>query len=111
MTEITFYLSESGEILGFRSEGHAGYAECGKDIFCAAISALVTNTINSIHALTDDELDVDANPEEAYIDAYFFGATSEKAQLLMESLRMGLTDIADEDENEEFIKLIYEEVT
>ena len=29
------------------SKGHAGYAEEGQDIVCAAVSALVINTVNS----------------------------------------------------------------
>ena len=34
--------------------GHAGYAEKGHDIFCAAVSILIYNLQNSIESLTDD---------------------------------------------------------
>ena len=36
-------------------QGHAGYAEPGQDIVCAAVSALVINTINAIEAFTEDD--------------------------------------------------------
>ena len=48
MIEITRIKNEQGENVGFRCYGHAGFARHGKDIVCAAVSALVLNTINSI---------------------------------------------------------------
>ena len=36
------------------SRGHAGYAEEGQDIVCAAVSALIINTVNSLETFTDD---------------------------------------------------------
>lgn len=39
---------ESGLINKFIVEGHAGYAEKGKDIVCAAVSSLVIATVRAI---------------------------------------------------------------
>ena len=39
---------ENGHYKSFHINGHAMYAEAGSDIVCAAVSALVINTINSI---------------------------------------------------------------
>lgn len=111
MTEITFYQTETGEITGFRSEGHAGYADEGEDIVCAAISALIINTINSINELTEDEIDVDIDEEEGYIDASFFEAPGKEAQLLLKSLALGLTNLEDDEAATEFIDVIFEEET
>ena len=36
--------------------GHADYADYGKDIVCAAVSSIVTTTINDILALTEKEI-------------------------------------------------------
>ncbi len=110
MTEITFYQTETGDYLGFRSENHAGYAEEGEDIVCAAISALIINTINSINELTDDEIDVDMDEDECYIDASFFETPGKEAQLLMKALALGLTNIEDDETVTEFIDVIFEEV-
>ena len=38
MVKVTF--TEEGEILSLRLEGHAGYAEIGKDIVCSSASIL-----------------------------------------------------------------------
>jgi len=110
MTEITFYRNSDGDLTGFRADGHAGYADEGEDIVCAAISALVTNTVNSIEAFTDDEPDLDIDEEEAYIDLSFFEAPGEKAQLLLKSLALGLEDIQSSEEAGGYIEVIYQEV-
>ena len=110
MTEVTFYRNSEGEFTGFRADGHSGYAEEGEDIVCAAISALVTTTINSIEAFTDEEPDLDIDEEEAYIDVSFFEAPGEKAQLLLKSLALGLEGIQSSDEAKGFIEVIYQEV-
>ena len=111
MTEVTFYQKESGELTGFRIEGHAGYAEEGEDIVCAAISALAVNTVNSINELTGDTIDVDMDEEEGYMDASFFGEQSgPEAQLLLKSLALGLQNLEEDEATNEFIDLIFEEV-
>ena len=50
MTKCEFF-TEDDRITGFSISGHSGYAESGKDIVCAAISAVVTMaeaTINDV---------------------------------------------------------------
>ncbi|MBQ7341425.1 MAG: ribosomal-processing cysteine protease Prp [Oscillospiraceae bacterium] len=50
MTRCEFFM-EGDRITGFSVSGHSGYAEAGKDIVCAAISATVTMaeaTINDV---------------------------------------------------------------
>ena len=41
----------NGNYLEFVSKGHAGYAEEGQDIVCAAVSVLVINTVNSLRGV------------------------------------------------------------
>lgn len=36
---------KQGEVTGFEIKGHSGYAECGKDIVCSAISAICYTAI------------------------------------------------------------------
>ena len=57
MIKITVY-SRQDQSTGFRSEGHAGYAEEGYDIICAAVSVLSVNLVNSIEEFTEDGMDV-----------------------------------------------------
>ncbi len=45
MTTLTL-LKKQQEYVGFRCEGHSGYAEEGEDIVCAAISSMTQFCIN-----------------------------------------------------------------
>ena len=76
----------------FVSEGHAGYAEEGYDIVCAAVSALIINTVNSIEAFTEDQIVTESR--DGFVSFHFTQPVTEKGALLMDSLVLGLTDIA-----------------
>ena len=51
---ITVTFTEKGENLSLRLEGHAGYAEHGKDIVCASASILAYTLASIIESLGDD---------------------------------------------------------
>ncbi|MDD6137292.1 MAG: ribosomal-processing cysteine protease Prp [Lachnospiraceae bacterium] len=48
MIQADFIKNSNQIIIGFRVKGHAGYDKYNRDIVCAAVSALVTSTVNSI---------------------------------------------------------------
>lgn len=73
--------------------GHAGYAECGKDIVCAGVTALTQTLIGSIKELTTDKIEYDISPGKANIK---FGNLSEMSQTLVDSFFIGVCMIADE---------------
>ena len=81
----------NGNYLEFVQKGHAGYAEEGQDIVCAAVSVLVINTVNSLEAFTDDQFEVQEG--DGYVSFHFTTPVSEKGKLLMDSLILGLTEI------------------
>ena len=81
-----------GSYLDFLSKGHAGYAEEGQDIVCAAVSALIITTVNSLEKLTDDKFDV--QEKDGFVSIHFRNDLSERGMLLMDSLLLGLTEIA-----------------
>ena len=62
--------------------GHAGYAEPGKDIVCAGVTALTQTLIQSIENLTEDEIE--------------YRNLSEKSKTLVDSFFVGIRLIADE---------------
>ena len=41
-------MTKAGELVGFSVSGHAGYADAGEDIVCAAVSSAVQLTANGI---------------------------------------------------------------
>lgn len=71
--------------------GHAGYAEKGCDIVCAAISILVYNLEASVLKLTDDVADFIYNDEGVYIE---FKTTSETSKILLNSFIIGIDELA-----------------
>ena len=104
MTKVTFYQNSENQCVGFTSEDHAGYAQEGKDIVCAGISALVINTVNSIEAFTEDPVIV-----LFWCPAMIKNKPSKESLLLLNSLILGLQRMEDE-QYTEFIDIIFEEV-
>ena len=92
---------------GFKVVGHAGYAEEGYDIICAAVSVLVVNAVNSIETFTDDKFA--AREDHGIVELILEGSVSDKTTLLLDSMILGLRDIQTQYGNE-FIRLKIEEV-
>ena len=78
---------------GITVDGHAEYAEPGKDIFCAGVTALTQTLIGSIEELTTDNIEYDISPGKANIK---FGNLSDVSQTLVDSFFIGVCMIADE---------------
>lgn len=76
---------------GIEIHGHAGYAETGKDIVCAGVTALVQGLIKSIEDLTSDQIQYDITPGRADIH---FKDLSEAGKLLVDSFFLGICGIA-----------------
>ncbi len=90
--------------------GHAEYDDPGKDIVCAAVSALVINTINSIEHFTDDETSCISDEESGTITFRFSKIPSHDAALLLDSMILGLGEIEDNSEYKSYIDIIFKEV-
>ena len=99
MTQVTFYKRSDGMYTGFTAKGHAGYAKYGKDILCAAISALVESTANGITEVVGAKTDLLAI-DEGYVDIEIAETESDaifqSAQILIETLYRALASIAEE---------------
>ena len=94
MVNVTIYKKE-GLIEGFHVSGHAGYAEHGKDIVCAGVSALVLNAINSIEEFTEDKFTCEVQEESGDVIFHLVETPSREASLLLDSLVLGVTGIRD----------------
>ena len=109
MTHAVIYKSHvNGEVLGFKTYGHSGYADEGSDIVCSAISLLVINTINAIDTFTDDEFEVTEQEELGLVQVTFKNPLSDKALLLMDSFDLGVHSI--EEQYDIWLKVITREV-
>lgn len=106
MIKITVYKDSEG-YKGFLSKGHAGYAEDGYDIICAAVSALTVNAINSIERFTKDKFDI--RQDDGLIEFRLKGCASKETTLLLNSMILGLQDIQDNYSNK-YIRFYFKEV-
>ena len=110
MTKVTFYQNQEGQFTGFTAEGHSGYARAGEDIVCAAVSALVINTVNSIEQLTEDVCAVESDAERGFINFRLLGDCSRESEILLRSLVLGLSEIESDETNQDYVDIIFEEV-
>lgn len=78
---------------GITVSGHAGYAENGKDIVCAGVTALVQTLVKSADDLTEDKIEYEISPGRADIQ---YRCLSEAGKLLVDAFFIGICMIADE---------------
>ncbi len=111
MITAIFFKNSHGIYRGFSISGHAGYADKGQDIVCAAVSALSVNTANSIEALTDDRFDAAVNEKTGQLSFHFAdGEVSGESQLFIKSLILGLEGISSEYKDKQYIQIVFKEV-
>ena len=96
MTIITITQSSDGNYKEIECKGHAGYAEYGEDIVCAALSVLTINTVNSIKQLTEDKIKVFESENDGIIRMTFKDTPSKEADLLLKSFELGVKGISDQ---------------
>ena len=115
MITITFFAKEIKQnvkvnlesVTGFASEGHAGFAKHGKDIVCAAVSALVMNTMNSIHSFTSDVFHYNEDEKKGVIDFRIVSEPSPETRLFLKSLLLGLQSIQEE-YGEKYLRIVFQ---
>ncbi len=79
MIKITF-LKRDGVYYGFREEGHAGYDESGKDIVCAAVSAMTMLVVNAIEVSYASDVTYNIDDATADIEVLALGALPETGE-------------------------------
>lgn len=109
MIQITIFVDSRRQVRGISCEGHAGYAEYGKDIICSAVSALTLNMANSVETFTKDLFDGEMDEKTGRFSFHFTGRVSRESRLLADSLVLGLTNIR-ESYGKEYISIRYKEV-
>ncbi len=87
------------EIARIHVTGHAGAGEYGRDLVCAAVSALVINFINSAEAVCGVSLEARVAPGDVAVEVDGDGGV----QLLARSLVDGLTRLAAE--HDDFVRV------
>ncbi|MFS0872734.1 ribosomal-processing cysteine protease Prp [Paenibacillus xylanilyticus] len=97
MIIVQIFRNDDESIDRFSIKGHANYAKRGEDIVCAGVSAVTVGTVNSIETLTGVEMD--AKMKNGFLSASLpmleRDETWPQVQLLLESMVLMLTDIAE----------------
>lgn len=94
MIKVILYQSE-----GFEMSGHAGFAEHGKDIVCAAASVLATTCVNALETVANVVCSVEINEDQGYLKALLppnlSTEQSHDASVILRSFRQGIFDLAE----------------
>ncbi|MGB9812520.1 MAG: ribosomal-processing cysteine protease Prp [Thermovenabulum sp.] len=96
MVKITVWKDKEGSITKLEIKGHAGYADYGKDIICAAVSALGETAILGIEKIA--LINTNSTKKEGYLSIEIPKDISKesryKADIILQTTAMGLEDIA-----------------
>ena len=109
MIQIEIIRDASEAYVGFSIKGHAGYAERGHDIICAAVSVLAQNTVNSIEQFTDDAFSGEMDEKTGSLSVSFPQGIGKDSRLLLDSMVLGFQSIAEE-YGKKYIKIRFREV-
>lgn len=96
MIMIELYRTRSGAVKGFMVKGHAGMAEKGRDIVCAAVSILTQTTVLGIVRYLG--LQPEVKRRKGYLTCMFPEGDkmteAEPVQAIFETMVLGLQEIA-----------------
>ena len=108
---VTFFRRADGTLIGYRAQGHTGYAEAGQDIVCAAVSALTQSTLNGLRSVLKAPVMFDIDDQGASLEVELTPEASKEqvaqAQLLLVTLLEGLQAI--ERSYPRNVRIFYEE--
>ncbi len=91
---IRVTLHRRGELItGFECKGHAGYAEAGSDIVCAAVSVLAYTCVNALETVAGLKPQVRESSGRMVLALPDGGGHD--AQVILKTLCQGLRDLKD----------------
>ncbi len=92
----------AGDLIGFTYQGHAGYAEHGFDIVCAAVTAQLMMAYNGLELVAGVPLDMEMDPQGGFFSFRIRDPQAEtraRARTLMDTLKLGLMAISEQYED------------
>ncbi|MFB1080544.1 ribosomal-processing cysteine protease Prp [Jeotgalibacillus sp. JSM ZJ347] len=107
MIQVIIEKDPNGLIRAFQMEGHADYAEHGKDLVCAGASAVSFGAVNAVLSLTETEPVIHQGDDGGYLRVEFPVEADSSTQLIMESMIVSLQTI--EQEYGQYIKITFKQ--
>ena len=89
-------MTRSGKLIGFSVSGHAGFAEAGADIVCAAVSSAVQLKANGVTEILGLSAGVRAEGDTVSLRLTPESQGSGEAEAFLAALRLHLSLLAEE---------------
>ena len=99
MIRAKLFRTPDGVWAGYELRGHAGWAEAGQDIVCAAASVLAINCVNSLETVCQVQARVTGGNDgqlSVMLPERLSPQQNHDAQILLGALRQGLSDLQEE---------------
>ena len=93
---LVLWLDDQQRIHKFELSGHAGYAEYGQDIVCAAVSALSISAVNGLEHFLPQQPEVEVRDTDGYLTCSLPNLdlqTLEQAQWILKTMVLGIEEI------------------
>ena len=100
------FFTEDERITGFTVSGHSGYAESGKDIVCAYVSAVVTMAEATINDVCGATAKVRVGEDEARVTLKLPKSCDEEESVQAVLAGMMVTLIALQEDYSDFIEVL-----
>ena len=94
MIKIDFFKNEKNLMVDYEVNGHADYAEEGKDIVCAAVSVLTLAAINGLEEHLKRELFYECSDGDLKVTLK--QTPDDLTQAILVTMEMALKDIAEQ---------------
>ena len=94
MIRATLLKDGKGGYAGYVVKGHAGWAEEGRDIVCAAVSSLTCTCVNALESVCGLNPEVRVSKGSMWVRLP--GDPGHDAQVVLGVLRQGLTDLREQ---------------
>lgn len=107
MITVTVTKEQSGRIRSFEMTGHANFADHGKDLVCAAASAVSFGAVNAVIALTGKTPEIHQGADGGYLNVIFQNIPENNydIQLIVQAMIVSLQTI--EQDYGQHIKIIF----
>lgn len=97
MTNVTV-VKKDGHVASVVAEGHTGYAVCGKDVVCAALSSVIQTAAMGLKSVAKIgfRYETDADKGRLEISLGKLNDTDRhNADMILDTMLCGITDIAE----------------
>jgi len=95
MIHIVIYRDSAENIQGFLVEGHAGYADHGRDIVCAGVSAIAQTALLGLNDVANIKPAYEINDGwlKCTVPSNISAADREKANIILKTMLQGFRSI------------------